>query len=142
MREILDFWFGELGDDGNVVEDRSALWWKKSPATDASIRERFEGDVEGASARGIGWYAARNTSPIGWRGAALAALTQIARSQRAATGADIPKIAAATRLEELEVQGPGQPLLSAGDLRVVRPQRRRLAARVAAFQVRLAEHGG
>lgn len=43
--EILQFWFGEIDADGNVTEDRSALWWKKRPETDAMIRDRFEPDV-------------------------------------------------------------------------------------------------
>lgn len=49
--EVLHYWFGEIGDDGNVTEDRSALWWRKSPETDAAIRERYEPLVQ-AVARG------------------------------------------------------------------------------------------
>jgi uncharacterized protein (DUF924 family) len=50
IEEILEFWFGAIDDDGNVVEDRSSLWWKKSPETDSLIRERFEADVREAVA--------------------------------------------------------------------------------------------
>lgn len=40
--EVLHYWFGDIGSDGNVPTDRAALWWKKDPETDADIRERYE----------------------------------------------------------------------------------------------------
>lgn len=49
-QEVLDFWFGEIGEDGNVTTDRSWLWWKKDSQTDATIRERFEDLVQAVAA--------------------------------------------------------------------------------------------
>lgn len=49
-QEIIDFWFGEIGDDGHVTSDRSWLWWKKDPQTDATIRERYEALVQAVAA--------------------------------------------------------------------------------------------
>lgn len=47
-QEILDFWFGAPGtpEHGTARE----LWFRKSDATDATIRERFGPDVEAALA--------------------------------------------------------------------------------------------
>lgn len=39
--EIIDFWFGELNDDGRVNEDKRLRWWKKNPAFDDLIGQRF-----------------------------------------------------------------------------------------------------
>ena len=39
--EIIDFWFGELNDDGQVSEDKRVRWWKKDPAFDDLIAQRF-----------------------------------------------------------------------------------------------------
>jgi len=45
--EVLDFWFGELDDQGQTtLEDKSPLWWGKSEETDAFITSRFEALVE------------------------------------------------------------------------------------------------
>jgi uncharacterized protein (DUF924 family) len=38
---ILQFWFGTEGNALEVAKQRAELWWGKSPATDANIRERF-----------------------------------------------------------------------------------------------------
>ncbi|MBK8480457.1 MAG: DUF924 domain-containing protein [Proteobacteria bacterium] len=40
--EVLAFWFGEIRADGSVDGQRAALWWKKDPLTDETIRGRFE----------------------------------------------------------------------------------------------------
>jgi uncharacterized protein (DUF924 family) len=54
--EILDFWFGELDEGGNLTEDRSSLWWRGGPQIDAEIRARFESDVlEAAAGRRDDW---------------------------------------------------------------------------------------
>ena len=39
--DVLAFWFGELDPDGLVPQEWRQRWWKKDPAFDASIRERF-----------------------------------------------------------------------------------------------------
>jgi uncharacterized protein (DUF924 family) len=39
---ILEYWFGSNPDDAAVAAERSNLWWSKSEAVDAEIRERFE----------------------------------------------------------------------------------------------------
>jgi uncharacterized protein (DUF924 family) len=50
-RDVIDFWFGTLREDGTADPDVVARWWKKDPAFDASIRERF-GEAVDAAARG------------------------------------------------------------------------------------------
>jgi uncharacterized protein (DUF924 family) len=37
---VLQFWFGD-GNNPETAKRQAALWWGKSPATDATIRERF-----------------------------------------------------------------------------------------------------
>ncbi len=48
---VLGFWFGDLDALGRAPGERSARWWKKDPAFDALIRERF-GALHGALMRG------------------------------------------------------------------------------------------
>jgi uncharacterized protein (DUF924 family) len=38
---VLEFWFGELTPDGRADAAHAQRWWKKDPAFDALIRERF-----------------------------------------------------------------------------------------------------
>lgn len=40
-QDVLDFWFGEIGPDGNVTDDRS-WWWQKNPELDEQIRTTYE----------------------------------------------------------------------------------------------------
>lgn len=49
---VLTFWFGTLRPDGTVEEATAARWWRKDPAFDAEIRERFGTLVERAAAAG------------------------------------------------------------------------------------------
>lgn len=49
-QDVLEYWFGEIGDDGNVVEDRSWLWWEKNQEVDAEIKRKFEAAVQAAAA--------------------------------------------------------------------------------------------
>src|SRR5690606_12090007 len=37
---VLDFWLGN-GSDAEIRARSASLWWRKDPATDAAIRERF-----------------------------------------------------------------------------------------------------
>jgi uncharacterized protein (DUF924 family) len=46
----LEFWFGRDPGDATAAEQRSSLWWSKSPATDDEIRNRFEPLVLAAGA--------------------------------------------------------------------------------------------
>ena len=39
---ILDYWFGHSKDDAVCAQEKADLWWGKSLATDADIRQRFE----------------------------------------------------------------------------------------------------
>ena len=39
---ILDFWFGELDEQGVADDAHSERWWKKDPEFDAQLRARFE----------------------------------------------------------------------------------------------------
>ena len=48
--EVLDYWFGEIGADGDVVEDRAWLWWEKNPQVDEEIEREFEGTLQAAAA--------------------------------------------------------------------------------------------
>lgn len=54
ISEIIDFFFGDLDTHGMPLTDKSALWWKKDPTTDATVRERFADDVERALAGELG----------------------------------------------------------------------------------------
>jgi uncharacterized protein (DUF924 family) len=45
VKEILNFWFGEDPDDPFQNQSR---WWKKDPALDQEIRERFGADLKKA----------------------------------------------------------------------------------------------
>lgn len=49
-QDVLAFWFGEIGADGDVVEDRAWLWWQKDPDVDAEIKRKFEAAVQAAAA--------------------------------------------------------------------------------------------
>ena len=46
--DVLDFWFGELDDDGQAGDERSGRWWRKDPAFDREIGERFGGLIAAA----------------------------------------------------------------------------------------------
>lgn len=39
---ILDYWFGQSKEDVVCANEKAALWWGKSPETDAEIRQKFE----------------------------------------------------------------------------------------------------
>jgi uncharacterized protein (DUF924 family) len=39
--QVLEFWFGQLSADGRADAAHAQRWWKKDPAFDAEIRERF-----------------------------------------------------------------------------------------------------
>lgn len=39
--DVLDFWFGQLDDEGLADEEHQKLWWTKSTELDQQIRERF-----------------------------------------------------------------------------------------------------
>ncbi len=41
-QQIVDLWFGALDADGYADGQHSAKWWKKDPAFDAMLRDRFE----------------------------------------------------------------------------------------------------
>lgn len=52
---VLDYWFGELTDDHDPGT-RGSIWWRKDPAVDAEIRERFGADFDRAVAGELdGW---------------------------------------------------------------------------------------
>ncbi|MEM9452885.1 MAG: DUF924 family protein [Myxococcota bacterium] len=39
--DVLDFWFGQLDADGRAEASKRKSWWKKDPAFDEEIRDRF-----------------------------------------------------------------------------------------------------
>ncbi len=47
---ILQFWFGDIAEDGTADEQHSKRWFEKDPEFDAEIRNRFEGMLERAAA--------------------------------------------------------------------------------------------
>jgi uncharacterized protein (DUF924 family) len=56
--QVLSFWFGSLDECGRADDAHIARWWRKDPAFDAEIAERF-GDLHAAALRGEreGWLA-------------------------------------------------------------------------------------
>ncbi len=40
-RSVLDFWFGELDADGFAAAETAARWFRKDPAFDQELRDRF-----------------------------------------------------------------------------------------------------
>jgi len=48
IEAILAYWFGDLPSSDHYPEEKSAIWFKKSDATDDEIRSRFGGLVESA----------------------------------------------------------------------------------------------
>ena len=46
FQQVLDFWFGGDGSDGEIASRQSKLWWGKSPQTDETIRQQFEADLQ------------------------------------------------------------------------------------------------
>jgi len=41
IEDVLSFWFGELDAEGRADDAHRASWWKKDPAFDTKILERF-----------------------------------------------------------------------------------------------------
>jgi uncharacterized protein (DUF924 family) len=46
---VLSYWFGSGRDDASIIAERGELWFRKDPAVDADIRERFGCWVERAA---------------------------------------------------------------------------------------------
>lgn len=46
---VLEFWFGNAGDNTATVQAHQKLWWSKNEAVDADIRSRFGALVETAA---------------------------------------------------------------------------------------------
>jgi uncharacterized protein (DUF924 family) len=44
--DILDFWFGDLDDQGRASPNQRKLWWQKSDEFDRTIRDQFLDDYE------------------------------------------------------------------------------------------------
>lgn len=42
FENVLEFWFGPLVDELDFPAEKSSLWFRKSPETDALIRDRFQ----------------------------------------------------------------------------------------------------
>ena len=55
--EVLDFWFGRPGDDHHLQPRPE--WFRKDPAFDAAIRERFGALIEAALRGELAGWAAR-----------------------------------------------------------------------------------
>ncbi|MGB6016173.1 MAG: DUF924 family protein, partial [Nodosilinea sp.] len=50
VEEILRFWFGDPADPSGEYGQQRQVWFKKDPAFDDAIRQRFLADVERAMA--------------------------------------------------------------------------------------------
>ncbi|MCX6131242.1 MAG: DUF924 domain-containing protein [Proteobacteria bacterium] len=50
---ILDFWFGPLGNAGEVTSSRQEQWFAKNPEFDASIKRRYEDCIDAAFMGGL-----------------------------------------------------------------------------------------
>lgn len=48
---VLDFWFGNAGDDTAIAQSQQKLWWSKNTEVDADMRRRF-GDLVKTAAAG------------------------------------------------------------------------------------------
>lgn len=46
---VLEFWFGNAGDDTATAQAQQKLWWSKNAEVDADIRNRFAALVETAA---------------------------------------------------------------------------------------------
>ncbi|WP_035990337.1 DUF924 family protein [Leptolyngbya sp. KIOST-1] len=56
VEEILRFWFGDPAEPNGEYGQQRQVWFKKDPAFDAAIRQRFLAEVERAMAGGLeGW---------------------------------------------------------------------------------------
>ena len=76
---ILDFWFLAEGQAG-YGEERSE-WFRKDPAFDASIRERFVDDIESALAGGlVEWNSGQSHGDAGGALARILLLDQFTRN--------------------------------------------------------------
>jgi uncharacterized protein (DUF924 family) len=103
VQQVLNYWFGSLGSetDGQI----RSLWFQKSDATDAEIRERFGALIEQALA---GELNAWNTTPLG-RLALIIVLDQFTRnvfraSARAFSGDALALQAAMALLESADYE--------------------------------------
>lgn len=55
-QDVLDYWFGADPDDPATASTKMPLWWGRSEATDAELRERFGAAHEDACAGRLdGW---------------------------------------------------------------------------------------
>lgn len=73
---VLDHWFGTLDGDGLADGAHTGSWWKKDPAFDAALRDRFEATLHAVLA---GERAAWLATPRG-RLAAIITLDQFSRN--------------------------------------------------------------
>lgn len=74
--DVLDFWLGPLGEDGLSDVEHSACWYKKDPAFDQTIRDRFGGVRDGLlSGTGPDWL-----GTVRGRLAAVIVLDQFSRN--------------------------------------------------------------
>lgn len=99
-QDVLEYWFGEAPDDPVTAERKAPLWWGRSEATDAELRERF-GPTHEAASRGAleGWAA----TPAG-RVALVIVLDQLSRNLHRGTPRAFAQDPAALRMAAAAVQ--------------------------------------
>ena len=80
--QVLHFWFGQLDADGFADEEHEARWWRKDPAFDQLIQDRFGGLHEAVLAgRRDDWLAAARS-----RLAVILVLDQFSRNMFRGSG--------------------------------------------------------
>ena len=47
IEQVIDFWFGSDLNDHDLAKRQSPIWWQKNPQTDALIRQKFAGGLQG-----------------------------------------------------------------------------------------------
>lgn len=53
--EVLDEWFGPLDKDGLASPEKRERWFKKDPAFDQSLKQRYRQAIDQAAAGELGW---------------------------------------------------------------------------------------
>jgi uncharacterized protein (DUF924 family) len=93
-QDVLDEWFGGAPDDPATAERKAPLWWGRSEATDAALRERFAATHEAAGRGELDGWAA---TPAG-RVALVVVLDQLSRNLHRGTPRAFAHDPAALRL--------------------------------------------
>lgn len=75
-QDIINYWFQGTSDDAPIPQERTQFWFRKSPATDQEIRDKFEPLITAAKAEELNHW---KTTPQG-RLALIILLDQFTRN--------------------------------------------------------------